>query len=97
MTALWARDERERGTDDRADHWAYLALSFGILGLVAYRAFVDQIASWDLLGLVVAAGLVGAAYRIRARAATRPWAAVVALSLIAGAAVAAVAGLMVRG
>jgi hypothetical protein len=97
MAGLWTRDERERGADDRADHWAYLALSFGALGLVAYRGLVEQVAAWELLGLVVGAGLVGAAYRVRARAVSRRWSAIAALSLMAGAVVAVVAGVLLRG
>ncbi len=97
MTALWTRDERERSADDRADHWAYLALSFGLLALVAYRSLVDGVASWELLGLVVGAGLVGAAYRVRARAASRQWSALAIASLIVGAVVAVVAGVLLRG
>jgi hypothetical protein len=97
MSILWERDERERGADDRADHWAYVALSFGALALVAYRALVDGVASWELLGLVVGAGLVGTAYRVRARAVSRAWSGPAVLSLVAGAVVAVVAGVLLRG
>lgn len=97
MMGLLVRDERERGTDDRADHWAYLVLSFGLLALVAYRGLVDHVASWELLGLVVASGLVAAAYRVRARAASRELALVAVLALVLGAAAAVAIGVLLRG
>lgn len=97
MTWLVARDERERSVDDRADHWGFLFLSFGTLVLVGYRAFVADEAAWDLLGLVIAGGLVATAYRVRARAASGRFAAVGIAALLVGAAVAAGAGLLLRG
>ena len=97
MNTILARDERERSTDDRADHWAFLVLAFGLLGIVAYRAFVDHVSSWDLLGLVVAAGLVGTAYRLRARVASPAWASVGVGALLIAAALAIVLGLLLRG
>ena len=50
----------------------YLVLSFGLLVIVAWRAFVLGEASWDLLGLVVLAGAVATAYRGWHEGITRP-------------------------
>ena len=63
MHTLLARDEREASIDRTADRFAYLVISYGVLAIIAYRSFVDGQASWDLLGLVVLGGVVGAAYR----------------------------------
>jgi uncharacterized membrane protein HdeD (DUF308 family) len=63
MNRLIARDERERSVDLAADRLAVLVLSFGILAIVAWRAFADREASWDLLGLLVLSGVIGTVYR----------------------------------
>jgi hypothetical protein len=95
MRSLLARDEREAAVDDAADRLAYLVLSYGLLLIVAYRAFVDGQPSWELLALVVAGGVVGGAYRISRRTATREALIVVGITILAAAIVAllvAVAG-----
>ena len=76
MGWLMTRDEREARIDDSADRAAYLVMSYGLLGIVAYRSFVDRAASWDLLGLVVIGGAVGTIARLRHRALTGRWLAV---------------------
>jgi hypothetical protein len=53
MVRLLERDERELSLDHAADRLAYLVLSFGLLAMVAYRGFVEGVASWELLGLVL--------------------------------------------
>lgn len=88
MKHLLARDEREAAVDRSGDRLAYLVLSYGLLLIVAYRAFVDGQSSWELLALVVAGGAVGAAYRIRKRTATREAFIVVGITISAAAAVA---------
>jgi hypothetical protein len=75
------RDEREVAVDRAADRLAYLVLSYGLLAIVAYRSFVRGDAAFDLLGLVVLGGLVGAGYRIRKRVASGRWLAVVVLTI----------------
>jgi hypothetical protein len=68
MNPLIARDERELSVDLAADRLAVMVLSFGILAIVAWRAFADSEASWDLLGLLILSGVVGTAYRVGKRA-----------------------------
>ena len=75
------RDERERAIDQAADRLSYLVLAFGVLAVVAYRAFVADEASWDLLALVVGAGVVGAGYRVWRQAVSRGWLAGVGLTI----------------
>ena len=74
MRTTTVRDEREAGIDLAADRLSYLFLAYGVLAAVAYRAFGLGQPSWDLLGLLVLSGVVGLAYRMRARVATRGWA-----------------------
>lgn len=67
MTSLLPRDERELAVDLAADRLAAIVLSFGILAIVAWRAFVDDEASWELLALLILSGIVGTGYRIGKR------------------------------
>lgn len=80
MNPLIARDERELSIDLAADRLAVMVLSFGILAIVAWRAFVDREASWDLLGLLILSGLVGTGYRVGKRATSMRLVSVMALA-----------------
>lgn len=71
MNRLFVRDEREASVDRAADRFAYLVMSFGLLAVVAYRSFVEGVASWELLALVLLGGAASTGYRVRARALTR--------------------------
>jgi hypothetical protein len=64
MDRLLVRDERELSLDRAADRLAYVVLSFGLLAVVAYRSFVEGVASWELLGLVLLGGAVSTGYRL---------------------------------
>jgi hypothetical protein len=64
MERLSVRDEREVSVDRAADRLAYVVLSFGLLAVVAYRSFVEGMASWELLGLVLLGGAVSTGYRL---------------------------------
>lgn len=88
MKNLLARDEREAAVDRAGDRLAYVVLSYGLLLIVAYRAFVDGQSSWELLALVVLGGAVGGAYRIAQRTATRDALLAVGLTILAAAGVA---------
>jgi hypothetical protein len=82
MKQLLVRDEREASVDRASDRLAYLVLSYGLLGLVAYRSFVERQASWELLALVVLGGLVGTVYRLWHRAMTREASLVLGVTII---------------
>jgi hypothetical protein len=89
MWDLLRRDEREAGIDRAADRLGYLVLSYGLLLLAAYRAFVERVASFDLLALVVAGGAAGLAYRVAHRSLTGRAVAVVVLTVVVAVVVAA--------
>jgi hypothetical protein len=72
MINLVPRDERESAIDSAADRLSFLVLAYGLLVLVAIRAFNGE-ATWDLLGLVVLGGVVGLGYRVRQRVVSRRW------------------------
>lgn len=82
MDRLLVGDEREVSIDRAAHRLASIMLSFGLLAIVAYRSFVEGIASWELLALVLLGGAVSGAYRMRQGVLTRQ-----ALLMLAGAAV----------
>jgi hypothetical protein len=88
MINLVPRDERESAVDSAADRLSFLVLAYGLLVLVAIRAFNGE-STWDLLGLVVLGGFAGLAYRLQKRVVSTRWALVLLLT-IAAAAVAAV-------
>ena len=93
MNRLTVRDEREVAVDLVADRLAGLVLAFGILLIVAWRAFTQDEASWDLLGLLVLSGVVATAYRVTRRATSRQLVSVMAFAAVIGAGVAIVLGL----
>jgi len=72
MMNLAPRDERERAVDNAADRLSFLVLAYGLLLIVAVRAFNGE-ATWDLLGLVILGGFAGLAYRLQKGVASRPW------------------------
>jgi hypothetical protein len=82
MDRLLVRHEREVSIDRAAHRLASIVLSFGLLAIVAYRSFVEGVASWELLALVLLGGAVSGAYRMWQGVLTRQ-----ALLMLAGAAV----------
>ncbi|HZP84402.1 MAG TPA: hypothetical protein VFB21_22400 [Chthonomonadaceae bacterium] len=67
------RDERTIFIENASYRWAYLFLSFGLLGIVAYRSFSERQSNWDMLILVIAGGLVTTLYQAVHRVLTRRW------------------------
>ena len=57
------RDERTVLIENASFRWAYLVVSFGLLGLTTYRSFVWRESPWDLIALVVIGGAVPAIYQ----------------------------------
>lgn len=97
MDRFMVRDEREQRTDLAADRLGFLVLSFGLLAIVAYRSFVEGVASWELLGLILVSGVVSGAYRLRQGVLTRPAVLVLLVVAVIGLVVAAVVALGARG
>jgi hypothetical protein len=67
------RDERTVTVENAGYRWSYLFLSFGLLGLVAYRSLVRGEAAWDLLALVALGGVVNVTYQATHRVLYRRW------------------------
>ena len=96
MERLSVRDEREVSVDRAADRLAYVVLSFGLLAVVAYRSFVEGVASWELLGLILLGGAVSTAYRLWQGVLTRQAVLVMALAALIALVVGAVVLLGLR-
>jgi hypothetical protein len=96
MWNRFPRDEREVAIDRAGDRLAYLVISYGLLGVVAWRSFVDGAATFELLALVILSGAVGAAYRARHRAFTRDSAIVLGVTILGALVVAVLIALLVR-
>ncbi|HYD53039.1 MAG TPA: hypothetical protein VEA99_10440 [Gemmatimonadaceae bacterium] len=81
-------DERTLAVQNAGFRWAYLFLTFGVLGSVAWRAFARDEASWDLLALVVGTGVVTTGYQAAHRTLGRRWTMALLVSVMVGAVVA---------
>ena len=57
------RDERTVVVENTSYRFAYLVMSFGLLASVAYRSFILQQSSWDLLALVLLGGATATLYQ----------------------------------
>lgn len=67
------RDERTVAVENASFRLAYYILSYGLLLSVAYRGFVLEQSSWDLLGLVIVAGATATYYQSRQDILERRW------------------------
>ena len=91
------RDAHRSTLEHSGFRWAYLLLSFGLLVSVAYRGFVRQESSWDLLALVLLGGLVSAwDHRGRARTLTPGWALAALVAMVSALFLGAVLVLVAR-
>ncbi len=96
MRSLIVRDEREAAVEQGGDRLAYVVLSYGLLLIVAYRSFVEQQASWDLLALVVTGGFVSVGYRMWRRGLSRSALVLIGLTIALAVLVGALFALGVR-
>jgi len=79
------RDERSIAVENASYRVAYLVMSYGALAIVAYRGFVLQQQSWDLLALVVLGGATATVYQGSNKVLSRYWVlATVAAVILAG-------------
>lgn len=68
-----SRDERTSVVENSSYRIAYLVMSFGLLASVAYRGFVLQQSSWDLLALVILGGMTATMYQGINKVLSRRW------------------------
>jgi hypothetical protein len=65
------RDERAVAVENSSYRWAYMVVTYGLLGIAAYRALALNQAPWDLIALAVAGGLVASGYQATHRTVSR--------------------------
>ena len=90
------RDERTVTVENASYRWGYLVVTYGLLILIALRAFFFKQSNWDLMALVVLSGLVTSVYQGAHRIFTRRWVVVVALTVLMAAIVAALVAFATR-
>ena len=80
------RDERTLAVENASYRLSYRVLSFGVLVLVAYRAFVrNDPHNWDLMLLVIASGAVSTVYQASRSTLSRRWVMMtVVITVVAG-------------
>lgn len=78
------KDERAVEVEKSSYSLAYRVITFAILIDVVYRSIVLKQAAWDLLGIVILAGLVATLYQTRYKIATRSWVKAISLAVLAG-------------
>lgn len=66
-------DERTIMVENASYRWGYLVVTYGLLVIIALRAFILQQSSWDLFTLVIISGLVTTAYQGLHQIFTRKW------------------------
>lgn len=75
------RDERTTAVELASYRLAYQVLSFGLLVIVGYRAWVRGENSWDLFALIILGGLVATGYQARQHVLGWRWAKVTLLTM----------------
>jgi hypothetical protein len=82
-----SRDERTLAVENASFRWAYLAMSFALLGIIAFRALVFHQSNWDLMATVVVGGGIAYAYQGLHRVISKRWFVISALALLVAAVV----------
>jgi hypothetical protein len=68
-----SHDERTETVENASYRIAYLVMSFGLLASVAYRGFILQQNSWDLLALVILGGATATLYQGIGKVLSQRW------------------------
>lgn len=84
------RDERTTFVENASYRLAYYIMSYGLLVIVAYRGFVLEQSSWDLLGLAVLGGAAATVYQATAGVLSRRWLVAAIATLVVSAILAAI-------
>lgn len=67
------RDERTGAVENASYKWAYGLLTFALLVDVMCRAMLRHEAAWDLMALVIVAGIGTSVYQARQRILPQGW------------------------
>jgi hypothetical protein len=66
-------NERAAVIENTGFRWAFVVLAFGLLLDVAYRGFMLNQPSWDILGLIVLSGLIATFYQVSHKLVVSRW------------------------
>ena len=91
-----SRDERTTVVENTSYRIAYLVMSFGLLASVAYRGFVLNQSSWDLLALVILGGVTATMYQGINKVLSRRWILTTVATVIIAGLLAIVIGVITR-
>jgi len=67
------KDERTISVENASYRMGYTIITFGLLAAAAFRSFVYEQETWDLLGLVILGGLATTVYQYIHKTATWRW------------------------
>jgi hypothetical protein len=90
------RDERTISIENTSYRWGYLVVTYGLLMIVAFRAFYFKQSNWDLMALVILSGIVTTAYQGFHQMFTRHWIYFFAVILLIAAAVAVLIAVLLK-
>lgn len=90
------RDERTITVENASYRWGYLVVTYGLLIMIAFRAFFFKQSNWDLLALVILSGLVTTAYQGSHHIFTRRWMVVFTLTILVAAVVATLVAIVIK-
>ena len=90
------RDERTVVVENASYRWAYIFLTYGLLVIVTCRGLAYEESNWDLMGLVIAGGLVATVYQAAHKVLSRRfvWVGLATMLLAAGVGAAIAMGLV---
>lgn len=91
-----SRDERTTVVENTSYRIAYLVMSFGLLASVAYRGFVLNQSSWDLLALVILGGVIATMYQGINKVLSRRWILTTVATVVIAGLLAIVIGVITR-
>lgn len=90
------RDERTITIENASYRWGYMVVTYGLLVIIAVRAFIYKQSNWDLFALVFISGLVTTAYQGVHQIFTRRWIYIFVTSIVMAALVAALVAFVLK-
>ncbi len=88
------KDERTTAVENASYRWGFIVLSYGILLDITYRGFILKESGWDLMGLVILAGLITTGYQAAKKILNRGWLIWALVTMTIAAVVAIIIGLV---
>jgi hypothetical protein len=90
------RDERTITIEHSSYRWGYFVITYGLLLIIAFRAFIYKESNWDLMALVILSGLITTAYQGLHKILSRRWIYLFSVTLLIAAVIAVVVGFLLK-